>query len=310
MKLEPNNKSLSFADFLEAAFRDKADTKPFPYTLEVCRCRYCSYCQSGKCALKRCCCMSERVKAKSCTFAELLRDCFANFKDNVFQYRLRIACERASELQSCFLDAGHKGRFYEGVTLLRKKDPKFIAQIYLLSASELLWIRAKQVMCSPGFIDYLLLPAIVVALYLVGGFSMWTVKGIVLALILLYASLEDLSEHQADDFLWVMLVILSLVNYGDVGIGSMIFGAIAVFVPQMAIAMFTKKGGIGGADIKLSTAAALSLGFYGGVIGYMIGLVFAIVFQTIYNKAKKQSNKEAFPLLPFLSTGLMIGYFI
>ena len=159
-------------------------------------------------------------------------------------------------------------------------------------------------------LTYLLLPAIVVALYLVGGFSMWTVKGIVLALILLYASLEDLSEHQADDFLWVMLVILSIVNFGDVGIGSMILGAIAVFVPQMAIAMFTKKGGIGGADIKLSTAAALSLGFYGGVIGYMIGLVFAIVFQTIYNKVKKQSNKEAFPLLPFLSTGLMIGYFI
>ena len=160
------------------------------------------------------------------------------------------------------------------------------------------------------YLTYLLLPAIVVALYLVGGFSMWTVKGIVLALILLYASLEDLSERQADDFLWVMLVILSLVNYGDVGIGSMVFGAIAVFVPQMVIAMFTKKGGIGGADIKLSTAAALSLGFYGGVIGYMIGLVFAIVFQTIYNKVKKQSNKEAFPLLPFLSTGLMIGYFI
>ncbi len=57
MKLEPNNISLSFADFLEAALRDKADTKPFPYTLEVCRCRYCSYCQSGKCALKRCCCI-------------------------------------------------------------------------------------------------------------------------------------------------------------------------------------------------------------------------------------------------------------
>ena len=75
------------------------------------------------------------------------------------------------------------------------------------------------------YLTYLLLPAIVVALYLVGGFSMWTVKGIVLALILLYASLEDLSEHQADDFLWVMLVILSLVNYGDVGIGSMIFGS-------------------------------------------------------------------------------------
>ena len=160
------------------------------------------------------------------------------------------------------------------------------------------------------YLTYLLLPAIVVALYLVGGFSMWTVKGIVLALILLYASLRDLSEHQADDFLWVMLVILSFVNFGDVGIGSMIFGAVAVFVPQMAIAMFTKKGGIGGADIKLSTAAALSLGFYGGVIGYCIGLIFAITVQLLSNKAKKRSKDEPFPLLPFLSTGLMIGYFI
>jgi prepilin signal peptidase PulO-like enzyme (type II secretory pathway) len=160
------------------------------------------------------------------------------------------------------------------------------------------------------YLTYLLLPAIVVALYLVGGFSMWTVKGIVLALILLYASLEDLSEHQADDFLWVMLVILSLVNFGDVGIGSMIFGAIAVFVPQMAIAMFTKKGGIGGADIKLSTAAALSLGFYGGVIGFMIGLILGIVFELINNKIKKRKTNEPFAFLPFISTGLMIGYFI
>ena len=37
MYLEPNNLSLSFADFLDAAIRDKAETKPFPYTLEVCR---------------------------------------------------------------------------------------------------------------------------------------------------------------------------------------------------------------------------------------------------------------------------------
>ena len=116
MNLEPNNKSLSFAEFLDAAIRDKAEAKPFPYTLEVCRCRYCSFCQNGKCALKRCCCMNERVKARSCTFAELLRDCFANFKDNVFQFRLRIACERATELHTCFLDPGHRARFYEGVS--------------------------------------------------------------------------------------------------------------------------------------------------------------------------------------------------
>ena len=129
------------------------------------------------------------------------------------------------------------------------------------------------------YLTYLLLPAIVGALYFVGGFSMWTVKGIVLALILLRASVQDLSEHQADEFLWVMLLILALVNYKEVGVTSMLFGALGVFLPQFIVVMFFKTKGQGGADFKFSTAAALCLGFYGGVIGYMIGLVFAIVFQ-------------------------------
>ena len=160
------------------------------------------------------------------------------------------------------------------------------------------------------YLTYLFIPVVGVTLYLVGGFTLWTLKGMVMALILLYASVQDVNTHEADDFLWAMLVILSLVNFGDVSIGSMVFGAIAVFVPQMAIAMFAKKGGIGGADIKISTAAALSLGFYGGVIGYMIGLAFGVIYQTIRNKVQNRSNQEPFPLLPFLSTGLMIGYLI
>ena len=160
------------------------------------------------------------------------------------------------------------------------------------------------------YLTYLFIPVVGVTLYLVGGFTLWTLKGMVMAFILLYASVQDVNTHEADDFLWVMLVILSLVNFGDVSIGSMVFGAIAVFVPQMAIAMFAKKGGIGGADIKISTAAALSLGFYGGVIGYMIGLAFGVIYQTIRNKVQNRSNQEPFPLLPFLSTGLMIGYLI
>lgn len=152
--------------------------------------------------------------------------------------------------------------------------------------------------------------AITVLLYLFGGLSLWTVKGIVFALILLYASVQDISTHEADDFLWVMLVILSLVNFGEVGIGSMIFGALAVFLPQMFVAVFLKKGGIGGADIKLSTAAALSLGFYGGVIGHCLGLLFAVTAQLLRHRKNKQKRGEPFALLPYLSAGLMIGYFI
>lgn len=191
-----------------------------------------------------------------------------------------------------------------------------IAQfVALLTPTLLATLLSEQAMRKRKFktnraVQFLVMSVITAALYAVGGMSMWTVKGIVFALILLYASVQDISTHEADEFLWVMLLILALVNIGEVGIVSVIFDGLVVFVPQMAIVMFAKKGGIGGADIKISTAAALSLGFYGGVIGYMIGLVLAIVFQTIYNKVKKQSNQKPFPLLPFLSTGLVIGYFI
>ena len=159
-------------------------------------------------------------------------------------------------------------------------------------------------------VNYAVMSGISVILYFIGGFSLWTVKGIAIAFVLLYASVQDFSVREADDFLWVMHVLLSLVNFTEIGVISMLIGAFAVFVPQIVIANTVKTGGIGGADIKISTAGVLSLGFFGGVIGYMAGLVFAVVFQTIYRKIKKQSCRNGFPLLPFLSVGLMLGYVI
>jgi len=107
--------------------------------------------------------------------------------------------------------------------------------------------------------------------------------------------------------LTVVLAFASFVGYER---ANMAFLLCSVVVCLVLLCSSGLSGKAFGHQKKLFAAAALSLGFYGGVIGYMIGLVFAIVFQTIYNKVKKQSNKEAFPLLPFLSTGLMIGYFI
>ena len=86
--------------------------------------------------------------------------------------------------------------------------------------------------------------------------------------------------------------------------------ATAVAIKTQTTLDNVKTGGIGGADIKISTAGVLSLGFFGGVIGYMAGLVFAVIFQTMYSKIKKQSCRNGFPLLPFLSAGLMLGYVI
>ena len=117
--------------------------------------------------------------------------------------------------------------------------------------------RGFRVNCLSNHLILLLFSTV---LFLFGGLSVWMVKGIIFAWILLFASVQDLSTREADDFLWVMLLILSLVNFNTGSIVSMLVGALVIFVPQMAIAMFGKIGGIGGADIKTSTAAALLLG--------------------------------------------------
>lgn len=173
-----------------------------------------------------------------------------------------------------------------------------------------------RVMKSKGFkvkqtANCLIMTLVTISLFLLGlNDPVWVLRGIVFALILLYASVQDLTFREADDFLWVMILILAIGSIGTVPVWSLLLGAAVVFVPQMAIAMFSKKGGIGGADIKLSTAAALLLGFFPGAIGYVVGLAFAILFTLIYNKIKHRTNQKSFPLIPFLSVGLMIGYLL
>ena len=48
----------------------------FPYKNFICRCSNCLYSTKGKCALKECCCMDERIRAHTCTFGEMMRYCF------------------------------------------------------------------------------------------------------------------------------------------------------------------------------------------------------------------------------------------
>ena len=136
-----------------------------------------------------------------------------------------------------------------------------------------------------------LMGVIAILLCIVGGVTAWTLQGIAFALILLYASSQDFT------------------NASGLSLWSMLGGGIIAFVPTLAMTILCKNG-FGGADIKIAGASGLMLGFMGGSIGYLIGLLFAVVFNLIYNKVKGRSNEIAFPMLPFLSCGLMLGYFI
>ena len=153
MKSKEIPNTLNFADIVIISKTARPNDRSFPYAPQVCRCENCIYYSEHRCMLKRCCCMKERVKAMSCSIEEILRDCFANIKDTIFRFRVKMAIQRAVDTMSCFLNAKHRKRFEEGCALTRRNDAEFIAQLFLLSASEKLWSRAKKAWCG-GNIAY------------------------------------------------------------------------------------------------------------------------------------------------------------
>ena len=91
MYIEMNPTGLTLSDLICVAHRKRREDTGFPYAVQSCRCYNCRYVGEGKGSLKEGCCMAERVRAHTCTFTEILNTCFANVKDNVFHYRLRLA---------------------------------------------------------------------------------------------------------------------------------------------------------------------------------------------------------------------------
>lgn len=143
MYIEMNPTGLTLSDLICVAHRKRSEDTGFPYAVQSCRCSNCRYVSEGKCSLKECCCMAERVKAHTCTFTEILNTCFANVKDNVFHYRLRLAAERATMTKTCFLDREHRARFLKALHRVRGNDKSLIAQLFVLTATESLWCASE-----------------------------------------------------------------------------------------------------------------------------------------------------------------------
>ena len=142
------------------------------------------------------------------------------------------------------------------------------------------------------------------------GLSITAIQGAFLLFVLLYASMSDINYHIVDDYIWVIVFALALLNVENIGMKSMVVGALCVFVPQMAMALLPPHKTLGGADIKLSTALAFLLGGWKGICAYLVGLIIAVIFMCIYNKVTKQTEKKPFALVPFLSIGAMIMFLI
>ena len=148
-----------------------------------------------------------------------------------------------------------------------------------------------------------------IAVILTSGISLLAVKGLLLCLILVFASIADIDRREVPDFVPLMILLTAFIGFEIENLPGMIIGAAAVFVPQLAIAML-KPGTYGGADIKITTALAFLLGAERGVFGIVLGLAIAVIVMVILQNAKKLPRNTFFPLVPFFAVGGIIAYLI
>lgn len=170
-------------------------------------------------------------------------------------------------------------------------------------------MRKKGFLSKPTF-NQVLSGMTGLCLFLRFGISVELIQGLFLFFVLLYASMSDLTTHTVDDFVWITVFALALASISTQGITSMTLGALFVFVPQIALALIPPHKTLGGADIKLSTALAFLLGAWRGIVAYIVGLILAVVIISIYHRKKKSDTKQPFALVPFLSIGAMILFFV
>ena len=188
-----------------------------------------------------------------------------------------------------------------------------LALLAIVGATLLVGWVLNRMMSAKGFktnlaVNLILSALVPIALFLRYGASLELVQGIFLMFVLMYATWSDLTSHTVDDYVPIIVFALGIASMTTVGLGSMLFGAFAVFVPQIVMALIPKCKPLGGADLKLSTALAFLLGWERGIIGFVAGLLIAVVYMAIYNKIKKTDAKEdkAFALVPFLSIAAMV----
>ncbi len=147
-------------------------------------------------------------------------------------------------------------------------------------------------------------------LLVVHGISIAAIQGLILCAILLWASVSDIAKHEVPDFITAAILILAFVGFEPANLPSMLIGAAVVFIPQLLVSVLRPKRAIGGADIKISTALAFLLGAEKEIFALLVGMLLGVIIMLIVRKIRKETNKEPFALVPFLSFGAMLAFLI
>ena len=158
--------------------------------------------------------------------------------------------------------------------------------------------------------------AMALALYFRFGLTVTAVQGMFLWFTLLYGSMSDLTDHTMPDSVWIVVLALAIPSIQKHGILSMLAGAVCIMLPQLALAVIPPHRTLGGADIKLSGALAVLLGFTGGLTAFLAGLLMAVVTVTVRDfvqarlHKRRDCPKKPFALIPFLAVGGMAMFLV
>ncbi len=140
------------------------------------------------------------------------------------------------------------------------------------------------------------------------GISVIALKGVILCAILVWAGLRDIETHEVPDFISVMILILSFVGFEQSALPSMILGAVSVLIPQLTVCAVGPSRAIGGADIKISAAAAFLLGARRGIAAVLIGLAAGTATAALMRRTGLRERGRPFALVPFLGAGILFSF--
>jgi len=156
----------------------------------------------------------------------------------------------------------------------------------------------------------IILPIIAATLLFIRyGMEMESIKGLVLFMLLLFTSNNDLQTREVDNSIPIMIAITALIGVNTSNIPMMIFACVCVTLPQLLIAVI-KPSSYGEPDIKIMAACSFLLGLERRLIAIIVGLSAGLLVTTIIRLIQKKISIESFPVVPYLAIGCIFAYLL
>lgn len=163
---------------------------------------------------------------------------------------------------------------------------------------------AAGLVCDMALHRYLSVPAMtafltaaVAAVFLcLYGFTLLTLRCVLLCQILILAGTIDAATCEIPDWVHLLIMTVGLAGFRP---APALCGLLLVPIPFLLAALWTGK--IGGGDVKLMAASGFVLGVTRGIWMMVWGLAMGLLWNAAFHR-----GKDRIPLAPFLAFGCFI----